>query len=225
MNREEQILNKVEERREKIIAFLQHVVQTPSLTGEEATVGQAFYEGMKDWGLEDVKIVEAAPKRPNVLGYVKGKGEEFGLVFNGHMDVLPVGDEADWQYPPFSGKIVDGKMYGRGTIDMKAGVCASIAAAGIIKELGIPLKGYVQCTGNCDEEICGDLGILFLLKEGYIKGGPGIAGINCESTNLKTLDIAQKGNMRLHIHFKGKSILGCRPWKGINAVSHAAKCI
>ena len=225
MGKEQMILDKVEQNRDQIIAFLQHVVQTPSLTGQEEAVGQAFYEAMKTWGLEEVQIVEAAPKRPNVLGKVKGSGKDYGLVFNGHMDVLPVGDEKDWIYPPFSGAIVDGTMYGRGTIDMKAGDCAAVAASGIIKQLGIPLKGDILVALNCDEEICGDLGILYLLKEGYIKGGPGIAGINCESTNMKTLDIAQKGNMRLHINFKGKSILGCRPWNGINAVSHAGRVI
>jgi succinyl-diaminopimelate desuccinylase len=218
MNVEQMILNKVEENRDKIISFVQSIVQIPSVSYEEAEVGQAIYQKMKDIGLDEVELVEAEPGRPNVVGRLKGSEEGPTLVFNGHMDVVPTGPEDEWEYPPFSGKIVDGRMHGRGTVDMKSGTCTCILATEVIKELGIPLKGDILLTAVCDEEVGGAKGVRYLLDKGYIKGD---LGINCEATNLDTIDVAHKGIFQCDIIFYGRAIHGSRPWLGINAIDKA----
>ena len=229
MSQEQIILNAVEENRQEIIDFIQKIVQIPSVTGDEAAIGDAFYQGAKEWGLDDVQMVEAEPGHPNILARVKGQKDGPTLMFNGHMDVITPGPVAEWTYPPYSGAIVDGRMYGRGSVDMKSGTCSSFLAAAIIKKLGIPLKGDVLLSAVCDEEICGDRGVCYLLKEGYLKKThPDDMGINCEPSKCQgrqRLVIAHKGILRAHIVVYGKNAHGARPWLGINAIDQAVKVV
>ena len=222
MNAEQMILAKVEENRQKIIDFVQKIVQIPSISGEEYEIGQALAQGMQDWGLEDIQVVEKVPKHPNLLARVNGKKDGPTLVFNGHMDVISPGDASLWTYPPYSGAIADGRMYGRGTVDMKSGTCTSMLAAAILKQTGLPLGGNIQLTVVCDEEICGDRGILYLLENDLIQGD---FGINCEPTNFENVTVAHKGFLRLHITVHGKNAHGSRPYLGHNAIDDAIKVI
>ena len=226
---EQKILDAVDARRDELISFVQKMVQIPSVTLDEAAIGEAFYEGMQKLGLQDVQLIEEEPGHPNIIARVKGDAGGPSLIFNGHLDVIPPGPEEDWIYPSTSGKIVDGKMYGRGTVDMKSGTCGSVLAAAIVKDLGIPLKGDVQLTVVCDEEICGSRGVIYLLKKGYIKKNhPDDMGINCEPTrkgDQQRLWIANKGILRAHFIVHGKNAHGSRPYLGINAITKAVKVI
>jgi len=215
---ERSILEQIEKNHDRIISFVQEMIRIPSITGDEEKIGKAFYEKMKSIGLDEVEMVEVEPGRPNVVGKFKGKEKGKTLMFNGHMDVVPYGPLEEWDYPPCSGEIVDDRMYGRGTVDMKSGTCSSVLAVEIIKELGIPLKGEVLLTAVCDEEVGGTKGIRYLIEKGYIKAD---MGINCEATNLKTIDIAHKGIYRCDVTVYGRAIHGSRPWLGINAIDKA----
>lgn len=219
---EESIIQHIYKNQKKIISFVQEMVRIPSVTGKEDKIGKAFYQKMKNIGLDEVEIVEAEPGRPNVIGRLKGVKKGKKLMFNGHMDVVPYGPLEEWDYPPCSGKIINDRMYGRGTVDMKSGTGASVLAVEIIKELGIPLKGEVLLTAVCDEEVGGAKGIKYLIEKGYIKAD---MGINCEATNLKTVDIAHKGIYQCDVTIYGKAIHGSRPWLGINAIDKAANVL
>jgi len=219
---EESIIQHIYKNQKKIISFVQEMVRIPSITGNEEKIGKAFYEKMKSIGLDEVEMVEAEPGRPNVVGKFKGKEKGKTLMFNGHMDVVPYGPLDEWEYPPCSGKIINNRMHGRGTVDMKSGTCGSILATEVIKELSIPIKGEVILTAVCDEEIGGKKGIKHLIKKGYIKAD---MGINCEATNLKTVDIAHKGIYQCDINVYGKAIHGSRPWLGINAIDKSVNIL
>lgn len=85
---------------------------------------------------------EVEKERPNLVGTIKGTGNGKSLIFNGHIDVVPPGPAEEWKFKdPFSGKIEDGKLYGRGACDMKGGIAAQYIAAKALKKLGIQLKG------------------------------------------------------------------------------------
>ena len=90
----------------------------------------------------------------------KGNGKAFG--FNGHTDVVPIGNPADWTMPPFGAEVTDGVMYGRGTTDMKSGV-AAFAAAAIDFVRDTPPDGSVVLTITGDEEGDGEDGTTALL--------------------------------------------------------------
>ena len=223
---EQRIVDAVEAKRQDIIDFFQKMVQFPSLPGEEKEMGEALCQGLKDWGMEDVRIVEKEPGHPNVLAKITGVEEGPNFTINGHMDVIHPGSPETWTDPPFSGKIKDGKIYGRGTVDMKAGTISSALACAVINQLKIPLRGSVLYTAVCDEEICGDRGMLYLLEAGYIKKTrDDDFGLNCEPTNADYIEVATKGVFRAEVFIYGKSAFGGRPWLGINAIDKAYQFI
>ncbi|EHM02759.1 peptidase, ArgE/DapE family [Acetobacteraceae bacterium AT-5844] len=94
------------------------------------------------------------PDRPNLLG-IKPGAQANSLALCGHVDVVPVGDIANWTRQPFGAEIADGKMYGRGSGDMKAGLAACLAACRAIHALGIPLSGRLEFHAVVDEEAGG----------------------------------------------------------------------
>ena len=109
---------------------------------------------------------ESFDTSPNVCGVFKGTGEGRSLIINGHVDVVPVGQESDWDESPWSGTVKDGRIYGRGIGDMKAGIACSMIALQAIKAAGLSLKGDVLFQTVVDEE-CGGMGSLAQLLRGY----------------------------------------------------------
>src|SRR5690625_3630793 len=137
MNLQEAIKENINSKREEYTQFLQSVVQQPSTTGNELKAQTIVADRLKDLGLEvDVWVPDFEelkkseffnPRRdnyensPNVVGILKGKKNGRSLILNGHIDVVPAGDESKWTDHPYSGKVIEGKLYGRGTTDMKGG--------------------------------------------------------------------------------------------------------
>lgn len=109
---------------------------------------------------------EVYDNQPNLVGILKGQSDENSLILNGHIDVVPLGDESSWSYDPWKGEIDKGKLYGRGSCDMKAGVVSNIMAAKFIRDLGIELKSDLQLHIVTDEEAGGG-GTKAAIKKGY----------------------------------------------------------
>ncbi|UCI31862.1 M20 family metallopeptidase [Mesorhizobium sp. B4-1-4] len=106
------------------------------------------------------------PDRPNVVGQLAGS-EERSLLLCGHIDTVPIGEREAWTVDPFGGEIKDGKLYGRGAVDMKSGVAAAIAAVRGIRKAGIELDGRVAIHAVVDEET-GGFGAIDALKRGHL---------------------------------------------------------
>ncbi|MBW5437972.1 ArgE/DapE family deacylase [Bradyrhizobium canariense] len=106
------------------------------------------------------------PDRPNVVGQIAG-AEERSLLLCGHIDVVPVGERSTWTVDPFGGEIKDGKLYGRGAVDMKGGVAAAIAAIRGIRAAGIELQGRIALHSVVDEE-SGGFGAKDAIKRGHL---------------------------------------------------------
>ncbi len=109
---------------------------------------------------------DAFPERPNVVGDWDGD-EEKSLIIGGHIDVVPVGDTSAWDRDPFSGDIDEGKVWGRGAVDMKGGIAACIAAARAIRRVGVALEGRLSIHAVVDEE-AGGFGAIDLLRRGHV---------------------------------------------------------
>lgn len=116
--------------------------ESPDPPGNERLIATELTSSLEQLGFE-VDLDEFAPNRFNVLSRIKGEERGQGLVFSAHMDTLPAGN-GDWLHPPFSGQVDDGRIYGRGAIDMKSGLTAMVSAATAIKrdtQQGSRLKG------------------------------------------------------------------------------------
>ena len=126
---------------------------------------QTYLEGvMKERGL-DTEQSDAIPNRPNLTGIWAGT-EDRSLIISGHVDVVPEGDRGLWTFDPYGGEIRDGRMYGRGTIDMKGGIAAGVAACKAIHDAGIELEGRLELHAVVDEE-AGGFGAMDLVRRGH----------------------------------------------------------
>lgn len=115
---------------------------------------QAHLAGvMQSVGLE-TELFDALPGRPNLIGHSRGTDAR-SLVLNGHVDVVPTGDVSLWTVDPFGGTIKDGRLYGRGALDMKAGVAAGVAAVKALRDAGVALEGWLDLHAVVDEEAGG----------------------------------------------------------------------
>jgi succinyl-diaminopimelate desuccinylase len=176
---------------------------------------------IKDF-LEDLKIsaelIEFEKNRVNLVASI-GNGD--GLMLNGHMDTVPVGDIRNWKYDPFEGKVLNGKIYGRGTSDMKGGIAAILTAVkNLAKE---KFKRKLLLTFVADEEVSlkGSKYLIENRKEMFKDIKYGLVA----ECNDMSLTIAQKGITDIRVKFKGKAAHGSKPELGDNAIYKAADFI
>lgn len=159
----QEISDYVDQHQDEALQFLKEIIQTPSVTGDEEAVSFVFEKWMKKMGL-DVQRIEAKPHRPNLYAEWFGSQKGKRFVFNGHMDVFPPDAKDPGWYGPWSAKVVDGYLYGRGACDMKGGDACAMMAVSFLKQMGFDPKGSVALTWMCDEENGGALGVQYLLK-------------------------------------------------------------
>ena len=149
---------------------------------------------------------------PNVVGILKGTGGGRSLILNGHIDVVPEGDLSDWKDDPFSGVIRDGRLYGRGSTDMKGGTVSLLLAMDAVKSCGIKLKGDVIFQSVIEEE-SGGAGTLAAVLRGYRCDG----AIIPEPSSMKIFP-KQQGSMWFRISVKGRSAHGGTRYEGTSAI-------
>lgn len=197
-----------------LVDVLLSLVRTKSVNPGIYEVAMA--ERVAEWlapTAAQVHIVEMAPGRPSVAAVIRGSGDGPTLVLNGHMDTVPIDDEALWDSDPFDGDVRDGYVYGRGACDMKAGLTTQIAVAHHMTPLASEMRGTLVLQFAAGEE-CAEPGTLSMLQAGF--GGD--LGIVTEPTELKVA-VAERGLGHYRIRIKGKSIHASRAHLGVNPVT------
>ncbi len=167
------VISSIQMNQQELIEIVRHLVQIPSenpkLTdrtlGGEAKV-QDYVETLLAMIGATTDRWEPLPGRPNLVGIVSGTGGGRSLALNGHVDVVPAGDHADWAHPPYGAEIHNGQIYGRGALDMKGGLGAMLFAALTLQRLGIRLQGDVYLESVIDEETGGP-GTRATVERGY----------------------------------------------------------
>ena len=250
-NLEAAVLNQIDQNKTEIIAFLQQLIRFKTVTpqdraraeGDEFVAHQQLVQQfLNDMGfateLWEAEATDWAlfpgggvfPDRdlsnmPIVVGQRTGRGGGKSLLLNGHYDVVPVGDITAWRYDPFAAELVGGRVYGRGTTDMKGGLTAMLMAIRYIQAAGVQLKGDLIVEVVPDEEAtC--MGTLACCKRGYTAD----AAIIPEPTNMNVL-VAMRGSLYGTISVFGRA--GHADWnqphwtKGgaVNAIEKAMKVI
>ncbi|QEN86028.1 ArgE/DapE family deacylase [Labrys sp. KNU-23] len=231
----QRILEKVDASKDEAVRFLQKMVSIPSVTGDEAAI-QAFLQdylntvGLEvdlwdtDW--EELKkhpgyrpVARGYEGRPNIVATAKGAGGGRSLLLNGHTDVIPVGNGEGWSDNPWSAKIENGRIYGRGSCDMKSGVASHILAVQYLKELGIDLKGDVLINIVIDEEVSGH-GTLDTVIRGYSAD----AGISGETSDLH-VQPACIGRIWFEIEIQGKPAGIQQRYLGVSGIALGQKIV
>lgn len=204
------------EREEQVIALCQKLVQQKSYSGEEGGVVSVLSDNMKKMGFDEVTV----DKYGNIIGCIKGKRPGKKILFDGHIDTVPVTEETEWIHPPFAAEIHDGKIYGRGTSDMKGAVAAmTCAAASYAKDTEKDFAGEIYVAGVVHEECFEGVAAREISKN--VRPDYVVIG-EASELNLK---IGQRGRAEIVVETFGKPCHSANPEKGINAVYKMAKVI
>ena len=204
------------ERENQVIELCRKLIQQKSYSGHEDGVAGVLKEELPKLGFDSVTV----DKYGNVIGCIKGKKPGKKLLFDGHIDTVPVTDETEWKYPPFAAEIHDGKIYGRGTSDMKGAVAAFVsAAANFAADTDKNFAGELYIAGVVHEECFEGVAareISAAVKPDYVVIG------EASALNLK---VGQRGRGEIVVETFGKPCHSANPEKGINAVYKMAKVI
>jgi putative selenium metabolism hydrolase len=209
----QKILRRAKENESTTVRILSNLVKTQSFSGKEKDVIQVIKNEMENAGVDDVRIDGLG----SIIGRI-GNGAR-KIAFDAHIDTVYPGDLDQWNFNPFVPKVEDGKIWGRGTVDQKGGMACMIAAASIIKELGLNDVFTIYLTGTVMEEDCDGLCWQYLINEEKLT--PELVVIT-EPTNLNIYR-GHRGRMELHVDVKGKSCHGSAPERGDNAIYKIAR--
>lgn len=209
-----------------IVEATRRLVRIPSWDGNETPAQEAAAELMTASGLDvdlweiDLDELKGHPEcaweieRDRALGLVgslPGSGEGPTLLLNGHVDVVPPGDEKLWSDPPFAGVVRDGRIYGRGALDMKGPLMAGLFAMRAVRDAGVSLAGTVRLQSVVGEED-GGLGTLATLLRGY----EGDGAIVMEPTELVVAPV-QAGCLNFRVRVPGRAAHGAVREEGVSA--------
>jgi acetylornithine deacetylase len=235
-NISEWIIKSVDERTQEITEFLSRLIQIHSETGHEGEIQHFLAEYVQKAGLDvdvwepDLDDLKKMPGylpvsdlsfhgRPNVVGIYHGLGGGRSLILNGHVDTITIEPILDWHYGPLSGKLDQGKIYGRGASDMKGGVAAMTMALKILLDMGLRPLGNIFLEYVVDEELTG-YGTLAAIGRGYKAD----AGICCETSDLK-VQPACIGRLWFTIEIDGKPSSITTRWKSVSAIEKGIKIV
>jgi acetylornithine deacetylase len=212
---------------ERMVSFLRELIAIPSLGGQERAAQDEVAAAMReieldvdDWDL-DLPALRAHPmfameverrEGRGVVGTMKGQDSGRSLILNGHVDVVPPGDPANWRFPPWEGIVHEGRVYGRGAVDMKGGLACALFAVKAIRDADVQLRGPVLVESVIGEED-GGIGTLAACARGYHADG----AIVVEPTGLKVAP-SQAGALTFRIQVPGLSAHACVREEGVSAI-------
>ncbi len=226
-------MERVESMAEEMVAFAQAMVAIPTVNppGENYRACAELIGGkLAEFDYHVAYIAaEGLPEhtdrypRINVIGGLRNTPARPRLHFNGHLDVVPAGD--GWTVDPFAGIVRDGKLFGRGATDQKAGIAASIYAVEAIRRAGVRLGGAIEQSGTVDEESGGFAGMAYLADRGYVSRDRTDFVIITEPLNVDRVCLGHRGVYWFEVATLGRIAHGSMPFLGISAIGKMAEFI
>ncbi len=224
-NSKGKILHVIDREKKSIIDFCSKVIQIPSENppGRTTELVSFLRDYLESNGLR-VEIHEPQKDMPNLVATI-GSDKTPNLVLNAHMDVYPAetGGGEEWTVPPFSGTLVDGKIFGRGASDMKGGLTALVQTFVLLANIEKELRGRLTLTLVSDEESGGRWGTQWLLDN--VPAVLGDACLSGEPTAPRAVGIGEKGILWLRLKGYGKSYQGAYTTLGDNAIVKITKAV
>lgn len=191
-----------------ILGFASALVQHRSVTGHEEQVAREVEKVLRQLGYDEVFV----DRLGNVVGRM-GVGA-CCLLLDSHMDTVDVIDGAQWGTDPFGGEIRDGRLWGRGSVDMKGALACAVYAGAIAKQLGLLDGVTLYVVGSVMEEEYDGEALKCLIEE--LEMNPH-AAVMCEATSLD-IGRGHRGRALIEVTVQGKSAHGSQPELGINPV-------
>lgn len=213
---ENKVVKFTAERQDQLITFCQNLIRVKSYSGQEGQVVDEIKKAFLELGFDEVMVDGFG----SVIGHIKGNRPGQKLLFDGHLDTVPVPEPSDWSHEPFSGEIDHGKIYGRGASDMKGAVAAMVCAAAFFAQ-------------DCKRDFAGDLYVVGSVHEECFEGiasrsisekiKPDFVVIG--EASLCNVKCGQKGRAEIVVETFGKPAHSANPNQGINAVYKASLLI
>jgi succinyl-diaminopimelate desuccinylase len=227
-DRRTQLLEEIERRRDDLIELTQALIRIPTLNppGDNyREICDFLATRLRARGFI-IELVRAAGApgdsdrypRWNVVGRKEGRSAGECLHFNSHIDVVTVGE--GWTTDPFGGELRDGRIYGRGTCDMKGGLATSIIAAEAFIDVYADFAGAVEISGTADEETGGYGGVAYLAEKGFFSPERVQHVIIPEPLNKDRVCLGHRGVWWGEIETKGHIAHGSMPFLGDSAIRH-----
>ena len=214
----DRLARKADESLPRLIETTQKLVgiaspNPPSDTAEIAKTVQALLSSIPSI---EIERVEPEPRIISIVARIRAAKPGRRLIFNGHLDTFPIGEHLGWTVPPLGGLLRDGRIYGRGVSDMKAGIASSILAAALLAEHRDAWSGEVVLTLAADEENMGSLGTGYMLD--HIPHASGDANICGDVGSPSVVRFGEKGLYWIEVEATGAPAHGAHVHKGINAI-------
>ncbi len=220
------VLREVDRAADEVVDFAARLIRIPTVNppGDE-------YEACADLIASELRFhratVEVLPAegraehtathpRINVIGRYDGTTLAKAVHLNGHFDVVPPGD--GWTMDPFCGEVRDGRLYGRGACDMKAGLAAAVFAAVAIRRAGVPHAAPIEISGTVDEESGGFAGVAWLAERGWIDRDRTSAVIIPEPFGVDRICVGHRGVYWFEVIAHGRIAHGSMPFLGVSAI-------
>ena len=222
----DRVLLEVDRAADEAVAFAADMIRIPTVNPP----GEAYEDCARFIGRTlqrlgfDVEYL-AAEGRPehtvryprlNVVGSRTGLASRPTVHLNGHFDVVPAGE--GWSVDPFGGVVRDGKIYGRGSCDMKAGIAAAAFAAEAIRRAGVPVPGKIEVSGTVDEESGGFAGVAWLAEHGRLSATRTDYCIIPEPLNVDRVCVGHRGVYWFEVATRGHIAHGSMPFLGVSAI-------
>ena len=222
------LFKRIESKREELISFTQELVKVPTVNppGDEYTrCAELLGNRLKKSGftvhyeraINTPGDSERYP-RNNIIARIEGRHSGPCVHFNNHLDVVVPG--TGWTIDPFKGIIKDGKIFGRGTCDMKGGLATSVIAMEAILEEKIDFSGAIEISGTVDEETGGFGGVAFLAKKGFFSRPRVDHVIIPEPLNVDRICLGHRGVWWSEVETFGRIAHGSMPFLGDSAIRH-----
>lgn len=198
----------------EVVGLCSELIRFKSINppGNELEVAEYTAGVLREAGLS-VEMVSHTPTRASVVAWLKGSGEVPALLYAGHLDVVPVGEE-EWLHDPFGGEVVEGKLWGRGASDMKGGDAAMIAATKTLAAASLPLKGDLILAFTAGEET-DSIGAHEVVTRHEL--GP-VQAVFISEPSDNDVYIAERGALWIEITTYGKTAHISRIEEGRNAI-------
>ncbi len=231
------LFDMVDAAMDELVGLEQDLVRIQSVntgaadSGNETEVCRLLEQRLNAEGVANLTL-ESAPGRGNFIADM-GNQAAPSLMLMFHSDVVPVEDASKWDYPPFSGEIVDGAVWGRGSDDAKSLTCAASMAMILLKRAGVSLGGNLRLLASADEESGGHYGIQWLAAthpdrvraDWAVNEGGGMPFETTDGRQAYLLAVGEKGRIEARFDFAGRSAHGTLPWYADNALYKLAELL